>query len=127
MVSVLYVDDDDTIRRAVQAWLDRHQAAGFTAATIYDARRELDARAFDGVFIDIWLPDGTGFDLYAWIQEHHPRLADRVVFITGDIKSGEPTEKQLHALGRRVLGKPFDLRELEQYLQLWSAPLTRGA
>jgi DNA-binding NtrC family response regulator len=127
MVSVLYVDDDDTIRRAVQAWLERHGAEGHVAATIFDARRQLESRAFDGVFIDIWLPDGTGFDLYAWIQEHQPKLTDRVVFITGDIKSGEREEKQLHALGRRVLGKPFDLRELEEYLRLWSAPPTRGA
>jgi DNA-binding NtrC family response regulator len=126
MVSVLYVDDDDTIRRAVQAWLERHGAEGLTAESVGAAKKILDARTFDGVFIDIWLPDGTGFDLFAWLQEHHPKLTDGVVFITGDIQSSESEQKQLHALGRRVLGKPFDLRELEQYLRQWSEQQTRA-
>lgn len=114
MTSILYVDDEPTIRRAVQLWLRRHGIDVETAASVNDARRLADEQHFDGVFVDVWLEDGSGFDLYYWLCEHHPRLARQTVFVTGDIGASPTLEARLQATGRTYIGKPFDLDELKE-------------
>ena len=119
MATVLYVDDETTLRRAVQAWFDRLGDEVRLARTLAEAREHLASGAVDGVFIDLWLPDGSGFELLDWIAEHHPALAERIVFVTGDLVPSDATARQLAMLGRPVLMKPFDLEELERSVQSW--------
>ena len=70
----------------------------------------------DGLFIDIWLGDGTAFELHAWLQEHHPALAKRVVFVSGDVP-GDTTGPTPTALGCPVLGKPLDVPAIKAELK----------
>ena len=119
MATVLYVDDETALRRAVQAWLERRGDAVVAARTICEARDRLAGRDFDGLFIDLWLPDGTGFELIDWIAERDPDLAERVVFVTGDVVPAADTARQLAMLGRPVLAKPFDLLEVERVVRGW--------
>lgn len=114
MASILYVDDEPSIRRAVQLWLQRYGIAVVTAASVSDAKRLADDQHFDGAFVDVWLEDGSGFDLYHWLCEHHPRLAQQVVFVTGDVGASPTLEDRLRATGRRFIGKPFDLEEVKE-------------
>jgi len=122
MATVLYVDDESALRRAVHAWLERVGDEVRSARTLGEAREHLAAGAVDGVFIDLWLPDGSGFELMDWIAEHDPALAERVVFVTGDLVPSEATARQLAMLGRPVLVKPFDLEELERSVRSWRQP-----
>ena len=129
MATVLYVDDETTLRRAVQAWFDRLGDEVRLARTLGEAREHLASGGVDGVFIDLWLPDGSGFELMDWIAEHQPALADRIVFVTGDLVPSDATARQLAMLGRPVLMKPFDLEELERSVQRWRqqpSPSPRG-
>ena len=119
MATVLYVDDESALRRAVQTWLQRRGDDVHTAPSIGHAKELLAAHAFDIVFIDLWLADGTGFELIDWIAEHHPALAERVEFVTGDIIPSADTARQLAMLGRPVLTKPFELTELERRVRGW--------
>ena len=127
MATVLYVDDETALRRAVQAWLERRGNEVCAARTIGAAKEHLAERTFDGVFIDLWLPDGTGFELVDWIAERDPTLIERVVFVTGDIIPSPDTARHLAMLGRPVLLKPFDLEEVERQVREWEAqPGTRS-
>lgn len=120
MATVLYVDDETALRRAVQAWLERRGDEVLTARTVGAAREILAARDVDGVFIDLWLPDGKGFELIDWIAERNPGLAERVVLVTGDLLPSADTARQLAMLGPPVLTKPFDLVEVDRCVRGWT-------
>ena len=122
MTTVLYVDDEPPLRRAVQAWLKRngtvvHVARGIEAAKECLAKHD----DIDGVFIDLWLCDGSGFELFDWLAENNPALARNVTFVTGDIVRTPATQRQLRMLERPLLTKPFDLTELDHYVELWGS------
>ena len=121
MPTVLYVDDQSAMVRAVERWL-RGQGTGVDAVrTIADAKECFAAGAYDGVFIDLWLHDGSGFELYDWIVEHRPALAARVAFVTADlIARGRPRDP-LRLIDRPVFVKPFDLAELDRCVERWAS------
>ena len=120
MSSVLYVDDEMPMRQAVKIWLERsgHQVA--TAADVSAARALFEDHRFDVAFVDIWLPDGTGFELFAWLEDNEPALAKRTIFVTGDIVPNVELRATLETLGRPVLAKPFDLEELDRYVRRYT-------
>jgi DNA-binding response OmpR family regulator len=94
----------------------------FTAGSGDEARAILQANSVDGVFIDIWLGDESGFDLFEWIDMHAPHVAENAVFVTGDIIRDPEVEQALRALERPVLTKPFELSELERMVSSWKIP-----
>jgi DNA-binding NtrC family response regulator len=128
MATVMYVDDEATIRRAVHYWLARRGFDIHTSRSIAGAKRCVKIFAFDGIFIDFWLGDGCGLDLYAWLQTHHPQLAEQTVFVTGDLLMRPELHERLVATGRPVLEKPFDLSDLDTFIQKWKirAPRPQG-
>lgn len=119
MATVLYVDDEDAIRRAVSAWLTRRGHRVLTAGNLADARDVLASQAIDGAFIDVWLGVESGLELQDWIEEHRPELSPRIVFVTGDLAASELAQCSLGKLGRPVLAKPFELQQLDSFVQVW--------
>jgi hypothetical protein len=49
-------------------------------------------------------------------------VARNTVFVTGDIAANADLSRTIRALGRPVLVKPFDFRELEDIIRSWSRP-----
>ena len=124
MATVLYVDDEDAIRRAVVAWLTRRGHTVHVAASLGDARELLTSQSIDGAFVDLFLGAESGLELRDWIDEHRPDLSANLVFVTGDPGADTAGRGPLAALGRPVLAKPFDLQELDQFVDGWSTPNT---
>ena len=125
MATVLYVDDEDAIRRAVVTWLTRKGHVVHTASTVAAARELLATESIDGAFIDLWLGDESGLELQDWIDEHRPEFASNIVFVTGDLVTSDSVSRVLGGLGHPVLGKPFDLQELEIWAERWGTPRER--
>src|SRR5207253_596279 len=98
-----------------------------TARSVRSAKQCFERHAIDGAFIDVWLDDGTGYDLYEWIRANYPAVAERVVFLTGDIVPNPIADDRLQATGRPLLTKPFDLADLERSVHQWRRQLTRPA
>ena len=121
MATILYVDDEAAIRRAVVSWLTRHGHIVHAAATLGDARNLLESQTIDGAFVDLWLGGESGLELRDWIDEHRPELSPNVVFVTGDPGAHSPGRGLLEELGRPVLAKPFDLHALDQFVAGWSS------
>ena len=119
MSTILYVDDDAGLSRLVHRWFERRGVSVMVASSLKEARALLKDGDIVGAFIDVWLGPETGFDLYAWIAEHRPALRDRVVFITGDIIPTVGQGPAVQALGRAVIGKPFELADLDAWVQRW--------
>jgi FixJ family two-component response regulator len=56
-------------------------------------------------------PGGVnGADVYAWLMQHRPELASRIVFITGDI-ANEDTAATLRKTGAPCVEKPFRVQQ----------------
>lgn len=118
MATVLYVDDQEAIGRAVKLWLSRKGHAVHLADSIGAARTLVSSERLDGVFIDLRLGPDSGLELYDWIDALDPELARRVAFVTGDLFESSLTNMRLP---RPVLAKPFQLHELEALVDGWYA------
>ena len=119
MATVLYVDDEDAIRRALSAWLTRRGHTVFTAGSSSEARAVLESQNVDAMFIDIWLGHDSGFDLFEWVDMNRPALVEHTAFVTGAIVRDSEIERSIAAFGRPVLVKPFELAELERMINTW--------
>jgi signal transduction histidine kinase/ActR/RegA family two-component response regulator len=111
----MIVDDERFITAMVQESLRRE--LGWRVDRAHNGReaiRKLEEEVYDLLISDVRMPELDGLGLYQWILQHHPSLAARVLFVTGDAGSAELT-KNLHALGRPVLYKPFTTAELVEH------------
>ncbi len=106
---VLLVEDDTGLRAML---VDAFSLTGIVCAqagSLQDARKALEAEAFDVVIIDQGLPDGDGIDL---VRELAPQeLAPQVIVIAG--LSNIPTAVEAMRLGAiDYLAKPFEIQEM---------------
>ena len=115
MSVLLYVDDEETIARAVALWFERRGHVVHVATTVAAARRVLEQHAPDALFIDVWLGRESGFELMSWIEDARPELAARVTFVTGELADRAQVDRVWRTLGRPVLQKPFDFAQLERF------------
>lgn len=120
MARVLYVDDEEPLRRALRAWLIKRGHIVFTASTIAEARAVLEAERVDGVILDVWLGKERGVDVFDWILEHRRELVANVVFVSGGNVADAGLERALAMTRQGVVTKPFDLAELERIVQRWT-------
>jgi CheY-like chemotaxis protein len=80
---ILVVDDEPVVARATRRVLAREHEV-VTATSGQEARDALEREGtFDAVVSDLMMPDITGMDLHAWLDERDPDLARRMVFLTG--------------------------------------------
>jgi DNA-binding response OmpR family regulator len=115
MATLLYVDDEETIGRAVARWFGRRGHTVHLAHSIAAAQTMLAELTPDALFIDVWLGTESGFELLSWIEESRPELAHRVTFVTGELANDRQDDRVWRTLGRPVLQKPFEFGQLEQY------------
>lgn len=129
MATVLYVDDQEAISRAVKQWLSRKGHVVYVADTLAAARRVISSERLDGIFIDLRLGSESGLDLYRWTESLDAELAHRVAFVTGDLFDEDLAAARLDL---PVFTKPFELSHLEAIASRWQAgaqgpPEQRGA
>jgi CheY-like chemotaxis protein len=67
--------------------------------------------SFDLILCDLMMPDISGMDLHAWLEERNPELAQKTVFVTGGAFT--PVAKQfLQRVKNLRLEKPLDPKDL---------------
>ena len=111
---ILLVDDDPTLRRLLQAYLETRGHAVETAENGRDALTKLGQTGYDAVVTDYNMPEVNGLAVLQHIRQHQPSLP--VVMMTGE-SGGFAAAQTLVALGAQAcLFKPFDPQDLEQAL-----------
>ena len=120
VATVLYVDDERAISRAVSSWLTRRGHKVLTASSIAEAISALQTNPIDGAFVDVRLGAESGLELFEWIVRNQPRVAERSAFVTGDIIPDAKLQQVVDQYGPRVLVKPFELSELENIVKGWA-------
>jgi signal transduction histidine kinase/CheY-like chemotaxis protein len=116
-VRVLVVDDEEPIRRLQRRLLSMDGMQVATAASGAEAVSILERESVDLVVSDVKMPGEIGgMELYQWVLAARPHLADRFVFITGDVYGGAVT----HLAGAepdRFLAKPFQAGEYLDHIR----------
>jgi len=108
---VLLIEDEPAVMALVRAVLEGYGYAVVATESGAEALRLLQSGIFHGVVSDMRTPGGVdGAQVYAWISEHRPELARRLVFITGDI-ANEETAATLRQTGAPCVEKPFRVHD----------------
>lgn len=72
----------------------------------------------DAILTDIFMPDGTGLDLYRWLKANRPALADRVIAMTAGFNRDDLAEFEDEMTERgRLLKKPFSVDRLRDLVK----------
>jgi two-component system NtrC family sensor kinase len=103
---ILIVEDEHDVRETLGDILTSESHNVELCASGADALQELAAGHFDLIISDLRMPGMDGLTLFREIEAHWPKLAQRVVFVTGD--SLTPAIRRfLGDAGRPVIEKPF--------------------
>ncbi len=108
--TVLIVDDEPELRLLAARAIGRLGVTVLTAASVQEARALLAAQHVDAIVSDVRMPGESGLDLFGWVRAHRPDLADRFLFVTGDVSDDLLESLALEAPARVIL-KPFELAE----------------
>jgi len=110
---VLLVDDEEALRRPLGKYLRRRGADVTEAGDGKAALAALQVSGVDVIVADLRMPRMDGMEMYSALEATRPDLAQRLVFLSGDLS-------ELSAAGRlqipndRILLKPVDLKTLEE-------------
>ncbi len=115
-IRVLVVDDEELIRRPMLRFLSKRGAEVREAGDGAMALEAIGAGFEPHVILaDLRMPRMDGAEFYERLVEDRPELAERVVFLSGDIT--QLAGRGLAEIPRdRVLVKPVELDELERHI-----------
>jgi two-component system NtrC family sensor kinase len=117
---VLVVDDEASVRVALQRYLSGRGHEVETTASGKEALARMREDAFDAVIVDMRMPDLSGEQLFGELKSRDPSYADRVIFTTGQLVD-DSVRNFLASTGRPCVPKPFEFTAFDQVL-----PARRG-
>ena len=102
---ILVVDDDDALRESIVSILESEGYVLDVAKSGFEAEIKLRNKIFNLVLLDIKLPDITGIELLAKINQFTPRT--KKIVLTG-FPDTETAIKSVNEKADAYLVKPFD-------------------
>ena len=118
---ILVVDDDALVLLSIRRLLDEEHDLVTTTSAHEAVRRVREGEKFDLVIADLMMPEMTGMALHQEMAALSPRLAERMLFITGGAFT--PAAQQfLQRVSNERLEKPFDAQELRELVNRLASP-----
>jgi CheY-like chemotaxis protein len=116
-LSMLLIDDEELVRRTLRTSL-ASRVAVTTAASAREARMLLQdpEKSYDAIVCDLFMPDESGPQLHAWLQENRPELLPRTGFITGGAFT-EQARAFIEGIAPPCLQKPFSGEDLLAFVR----------
>jgi CheY-like chemotaxis protein len=114
--TILLIDDEPGVQRALQRLLQRSGHAITTATNGLEGLAALQAHAYEVILCDMHMPDLDGPGFYRALEQQHPRLVSRVIFLTGDVLNPE-AEAFFAQVARPRLAKPFKAQEVRRVIE----------
>jgi two-component system NtrC family sensor kinase len=112
----LVVDDENYI---LDFFIEVFETLPMVVDTASDgliALQKIRSAQYDLIISDFKMPQMGGKELYRWIKENRPQLANRIIFVTGDTVSAD-TRSFLEDNNNRYLAKPFKIEEVKEVIQ----------
>ena len=123
---ILVLDDEPTIAELLGEMLGLLGYSTTLCHSAPDALQLLAQRDFDLIISDFRMPKMNGQEFYRQAIQMRPKLARRILFLTGDVVS-EDTQAFLQSTGNLHLSKPFRLVCVEQAVaQVWQSCLANS-
>ena len=113
-LKVLVVDDEEDVVEVIQ---DRLEAYGFTVVTAgngVEALKRLSMEKFDGVFLDVKMPEMGGIEALEEIRKRDREIP--VIIITSSSTREAAIEAMAKGANEYVL-KPFEWEELKAKIE----------
>jgi len=107
---LLVVEDEQAVASMLERLLTVDGHYVILASDGAQALAHLGKERFDQIIIDFKMPGMSGLQLYQRLSAHFPEVAERVVFVTGDVLSAD-TLTFLEEVEAPVLAKPFTIEE----------------
>jgi PAS domain S-box-containing protein len=109
---ILVVDDETVVSQFVNEILtdEGHEVEAVDSAE--KALEKVKGEKYEVIMLDIKMPGMSGIELYRYFQQTSPTLAERVVFITGDVM-GASTTAFLSKTKVPYVIKPFDAGQVK--------------
>ncbi|MCX7022864.1 MAG: sigma-54 dependent transcriptional regulator [bacterium] len=114
MATILVVEDEANLRRAVCLGLEQRGYRVLQAGTLGEARRKLLGSTPDAVLLDLRLPDGDGLALLGEMNAGHPETPVVILTAYGDV---DTAVRALKAGAEDFFEKPFELEALALILE----------
>ncbi len=117
-IRTLVIDDEQDVADLISEILtsDGHEVTIANSGT--EALQKIQKHRYTVILSDLKMANLDGPSLFARLQEHHPEMAERVGFITGDTMSPK-ARNFLDASKRPFLEKPIRPNELrEMFMEL---------
>jgi PAS domain S-box-containing protein len=112
---VLVVDDEPAVGLAVRRVLREHEV--IIVSTAPAALKLLAAgEDFDVILSDLMMPGMSGMEFYTVLSELDPRMAARVVFVTGGAFTPE-ANAFLDRIANERMEKPFHFKQLRELVR----------
>ncbi len=115
-LSVLLIDDEEGLRRAVVSFLKRRGMRIIAVEDGGDAIRVLRRERFDVIVSDVRMPGMSGGEFLERLRREQPAMVNRLIFTTGDTFATD-TSLLLRDSGVPSLVKPYDFAKLETVLR----------
>jgi CheY-like chemotaxis protein len=114
--SILIIDDEPSIASGLKRLLSRDGYIVETVANGHMALAKLRERSYDLLLSDMRMPEIDGPSLYRMLEQQHPHLLRRVIFLTGDTLNPE-TRQFLDHSEAPCLTKPCTVGEIRRAIQ----------
>jgi two-component system NtrC family sensor kinase len=125
-LSILVVDDEAPIQDFLVALLSTVGHRVDTASSGESALEKTRKRRYDLILSDLRMPGINGMELYERLSARDPLLAQRVVFMTGDLISAE-SDSFLNRTANLTLAKPFTRQALQETIDRFARRFSGGA
>jgi len=110
---ILVVDNELSILDFLKRLLTEEGYQVETVARAHKALKRLESEKYDLILLDVKLPGMNGIELYRRIQAMDPALAQRILFITGDVLA--KTTRDFFAQTKMPhIAKPFTIEQLKR-------------
>ena len=111
--TLLVIDDDETIRKALQRVLETEGYRVKVAADGTQLSQVLDDAPIDLIILDIGLPWINGYELATMMKEHRDLKDIPLIFVSG--KTSEIDVKRGFSVGASdYITKPFDIEKIKK-------------
>ncbi|MEK6678309.1 MAG: response regulator [Nitrospirota bacterium] len=113
---ILVLDDEPIILELCVEFLTTEGYKVDTAGNGKEALSLLQEKDYDVVISDMKMPSLSGAEFYKIVNERYPKVAKRIIFVTGDMLNVE-TKAFLENTNNPYLIKPFKLNELRNIVK----------